>query len=438
FKGARPSIGSAPSSVTYGQVFFVGTPNAAAITGVNWVRSTSVTHATNMDQRMNRLSFSQGSGGLNVTAPSSSALCPPGPYMLFLLFSNGVPSTASVIRISSGGGSPPAAPSGLAATAVSGTQINLAWNDNSANEDGFKVERSTDGVNFTQIATLGIDAQSYSSRGLSLSTLYHHRVRAYNASGDSAYSNTASATTLASGGTGVGLRGEYHDNIDFTLLRLTRTDPTLDFDWGTGSPDPSIGADTYSVRWTGKVEPLYSQTYTFYTVTDDGVRLWVNDQLIIDKWIDQAPTEWSGAIALTALQQYDIRVEYYENGGGAVARLLWSSAGQAKEVVPQSQLYLPPAGSPPAAPSGLAAAAASKSQINLSWTDNSTNETSFKIERSRDNASFSQIAQVGANTTAYSDTGLRRNALYYYRVRASNASGDSAYSNTASARTLKN
>ncbi len=93
----------------------------------------------------------------------------------------------------------------------------------------------------------------------------------------------------------------------------------------------------------------------------------------------------------------------------------------------------PPA--PPAAPSGLAATAASKSQINLSWTDNAANETGFKIERSADNVTFTQIGTTGANATSYADTGRAANTLYYYRVRAYNTAGNSAYSNTASART---
>ena len=71
------------------------------------------------------------------------------------------------------------------------------------------------------------------------------------------------------------------------------------------------------------------------------MRLWVNGVLLIDKWIDEAPTEWSGAIALTAGQKYDVRMDYYENGGGAAAQLRWSSASQAKEIVPQTQLYRP-------------------------------------------------------------------------------------------------
>jgi subtilisin family serine protease len=92
---------------------------------------------------------------------------------------------------------PPAAPTGLVATAASATQINLSWADNSTDETGFKVERSTDGVSFTQAGTTAAGVRIYSATGLAASTTYTFRVRAYNANGDSAYSNAASATTQA-------------------------------------------------------------------------------------------------------------------------------------------------------------------------------------------------------------------------------------------------
>lgn len=91
----------------------------------------------------------------------------------------------------------------------------------------------------------------------------------------------------------------------------------------------------------------------------------------------------------------------------------------------------------PAAPSGLIASALSKSQIKLAWTDNSSNETGFKIERSRNGTSFSQIALVGAGVTTYTDSGLARATTYSYRVRATNAAGNSGYSNTAKTTTLR-
>ncbi|MBH8566304.1 hypothetical protein I8748_29815, partial [Nostoc sp. CENA67] len=142
-------------------------------------------------------------------------------------------------------------------------------------------------------------------------------------------------------GIGTGLKGEYYDNIDFTNLKLTRTDSKVDFNWGSGSPNSSIGADTFSVRWTGQVQAQYSETYNFYTTTDDGVRLWVDGKQIINNFVNQAAKEISGTIALVAGQKYDIKLEYYENAGQAVAKLAWSSASTAKQIIPQSQLYLP-------------------------------------------------------------------------------------------------
>jgi len=79
----------------------------------------------------------------------------------------------------------------------------------------------------------------------------------------------------------------------------------------------------------------------------------------------------------------------------------------------------------------------SKTQIKLVWADLANNETGFKIERSTDGASFVQVGTVGANVTSFVSTGLQGNKVYYYRVRASNSDGDSAYSNTATAKTLK-
>ena len=149
--------------------------------------------------------------------------------------------------------------------------------------------------------------------------------------------------TPSSEGAGQGLTADYYDNANFTSYKLTRTDASVNFDWGTGSPAPSVGAEEFSVRWSGTVVPRYSETYAFHTTTDDGVRLWVDGQLIIDKWMDQGPTEWgSTPITLAAGRQYSIRMEFYDHSGGASAKLSWSSQSQLKEIVPQSQLY--PAG----------------------------------------------------------------------------------------------
>jgi len=86
------------------------------------------------------------------------------------------------------------------------------------------------------------------------------------------------------------------------------------------------------------VKPQYTETYTFFTRTDDGVRLWVNNQLLIDHWNDQGTTEYSGVMPLTAGNQYPIRMEFFEDGGAAESHLLWQSASQPKQVIPPTAL----------------------------------------------------------------------------------------------------
>ncbi len=144
--------------------------------------------------------------------------------------------------------------------------------------------------------------------------------------------------TAASGGT-QGLSAIYFNNSNLTGTSFSRVDPTVDFVWGAASPAPGIGADTFSVRWTGQVQPQFSQTYTFYTVSNDGVRLWVNGVRVVNNWTNHGTTENSGTIALTAGQKYDIRMEFYEDTGNATARLLWSSPSTTKAVVPNTRLF---------------------------------------------------------------------------------------------------
>ena len=431
FNGARPTISSAPTAVSYGQTFFVGSAEATSITRVTWTMLGALTHAQNWDQRINVLSFAQASGGLDITAPSSVNLCPPGHYLLWILNGSGVPSIARVVRISDFG-SPPAAPTGLTAAGGIG-KVNLSWNA-SPTATSYNVKRSTtSGGPYTTIAG-NVTGTSYTDTTVTGGTTYYYVVSAVNPQGESPNSNQASAAPVAPG-TGTGLQGDYYDNMDFTVLRVTRTDPTVNFDWGTGSPDPSIGVDTFSVRWTGQIETPFSQTYTFYTVSDDGVRLWVNGQLIIDNWTDHAPTENSGSIALAGGQRHNIQMDFYENGGGALASLSWSSPSIAKEIIPQSQLY-PPTGTPtpPAPPSNLTANATGKRKINLSWTQStSSGITQNKVYRSTTSGGpYTLRATLGAVTT-YQDSGLTSGTTYYYVVTAANSSGESSFSNQASA-----
>ncbi|MGH7428415.1 MAG: galactose oxidase early set domain-containing protein, partial [Candidatus Methylomirabilaceae bacterium] len=100
FRGARPTVtGTTPDAVGYGQTLFVGTPDGASIAKVTLIRASSVTHAFDQGTRLVPLSFSQGAGGLSVALPASRATAPPGPYMLFLVNGNGVPSVGRIMRL---------------------------------------------------------------------------------------------------------------------------------------------------------------------------------------------------------------------------------------------------------------------------------------------------------------------------------------------------
>jgi hypothetical protein len=97
---------------------------------------------------------------------------------------------------------------------------------------------------------------------------------------------------------GTGLYGEYFDGTDFAVRKFFRTDAHVDFDWGTGAPPGTgLGADNFSVRWTGWVEAKASGVHSFVTNSDDGVRLWVNGALVIDNWTDHPKTRDAGEVA---------------------------------------------------------------------------------------------------------------------------------------------
>ena len=122
-----------------------------------------------------------------------------------------------------------------------------------------------------------------------------------------------------------GLRGEYFDNM--TLLGqpvLVRTDPVVNFDWEGGAPDPKLPADRFSVRWIGALVPSASGVYKLSVTTDDGVRVWVDGKQVVDSWFDRGASADFFTLKLEAGRRYDLRIEYYENGGSASASLGWN------------------------------------------------------------------------------------------------------------------
>jgi len=120
------------------------------------------------------------------------------------------------------------------------------------------------------------------------------------------------------------VRGEYFANRDLAgEPTLVRDDAAIDFNWGYGSPAPEIPRDDFSVRWTQQVSLATGGSYTFSATSDDGIRVKVDDALVIDRWRDQSPTTTTGSIDLAA-GAHTVVVEYYERGGTAVARVRWS------------------------------------------------------------------------------------------------------------------
>ena len=159
----------------------------------------------------------------------------------------------------------------------------------------------------------------------------------------------ALAAPVASSANGAsGLKGEYFANETLTgTPAAERVDATVDFAWEGAAPAAGVPSHEFSVRWSGVIKPRYTEQYTLHTRTDDGVRLWIDDKLVIDDWNRHAAKDNSARVALGAGKQHKIRMEFFEHQGRAEARLSWASASQAREIVPSERLAPAASGSTP-------------------------------------------------------------------------------------------
>lgn len=144
-------------------------------------------------------------------------------------------------------------------------------------------------------------------------------------------------------GTGGGLTGDYYNNINLSGLPVLSRVEQLNFSWGSGSPGTGVNANAFSVRWSGFVEAPATGTYQFQTVSDDGIRVWINGVLVISNWtVHGSTTDTSAGVNLVAGQRAQIVVEYFDNTGGAVARLRWRTPGTTTFTnVPRDRQYSP-------------------------------------------------------------------------------------------------
>ncbi|MFM8912285.1 MAG: fibronectin type III domain-containing protein, partial [Flammeovirgaceae bacterium] len=275
----------------------------------------------------------------------------------------------------------PEKPTGFSASNISAISIDLTWVDASDNETAFQIERSiTSGSGFALIATPVANSVSYTDTGLTENTTYYYRIRAINANGNSGYTSQIVATTL-SPAPPVGLAA-------------------------TASTPSSIG-----VNWTdaSNAETGFQIERSF--TSGSGFSLIATAVANASAYLDAT---------LTPNTTYFYRIRAVNATGNS------SYSAEVSATTPQSV---------PAAPSNLAAVSAPSYTVNLSWTDNSSNEIEFEIERSLTSGSgYTFIKSLPANSVAYSDPNLLSGTTYYYRVRAVNGGGYSAYTSEVSVR----
>jgi len=210
-------------------------------------------------------------------------------------------------------------------------------------DDYDTVSNATDGT------TTG--ATTYEPGPLEREKTYYWRVDEF----DGAVTHKGDVWRFKTAKAGGGIRGDYYTGTDFNTFVLTRTDPQIDFNWGDpGGPDPAVGDDDFSIRWMGEVEAGFTETYTFYPRTNDGVRLWVDGRLLVESWetVPLYPIEHSGTIDLVVGNTYTMVMEYFEGTGRAVAQLRWESPSTPKQLIPQAALALPVKANSPSPRSG--------------------------------------------------------------------------------------
>ena len=286
-----------------------------------------------------------------------------------------------------GGETVPLAPSAFSASAYSATQINLRWMDNSINEDGFRIERKmgTGGTD-ALVGTAGANSTSYQDTGLACETTYYYQVRSYNQAGDSNYSDAVSATTLT-----------CPQTIPDAPSNLTAT-VVFNFQINVSWQDNSSQEDGFKIERKTGAGGTYAQVGT----------------------VGANSTGYQDA-GLTCETDYYYRVRSYNAMG---------SSGYTGEVDAATGVC-------PAAPTNLQATTVSASRIDLAWSDNSSDESGFLVERKRGAGGvYRLIYTTTANATGWSNPGLngdQTGETYYYRVSAYYPGGNSAYSNEVTA-----
>jgi predicted esterase len=336
-----------------------------------------------------------------------------------------------------GGGTAPAKPTNLSATAVSFKQINLSWTDNSSNETGFEIWRSTSPYNnFSTVGTVNANVTTFSDSSLKHNTRYYYRVRAVGTYGESDFDRI-----------GQGVDYSYYEQSglmflpDFNALTPIRTGRVANFGLGL-----QLRQDEFQIKFSTIINIPVSGIYTFFLYSDDGSKLYIDGfdaaHLVVDNDGAHGATEKSGSRNLSA-GQHTIYVTYFEISGGQELGVKMSRPGFPKQAIPDSYLGIQNVNATtlapvtaPAYPDSLVANGISKTSIQVNWKDRATTETSYELYRSSgNNSDYYLYATLPANATSFADTGLFANAVFYYKVRAVNIGGASIYTNEDSSAT---
>ncbi len=237
--------------------------------------------------------------------------------------------------------------------------------------------------------------------------------------------NVWSFTTLAPGG---GIRGLYFGNRTLDGLPvINQIDPQINFNWAT--VPVGLTANNFSVRWVGELDVPFSETYTFYPTTDDGVRLWVNDVQLLDLWTNRrAATEAKASIELAGGRRYPIVMEFYSFDGTAIAELRWESPSIAKDLIPQAAFSPPLRASSPVPGNGA---------VNVPQTSMLTWNAGEKAEQhvvyfGDDADAVADATSGGSNqaaaVTTFDPGTLEWGKTYYWRVdEVNDAEADSPW-----------
>ncbi len=314
----RPVITAAPTSARYGTTMTVTTNSA--ITSFAMVRASSTTHTVNNDQRRLKLTFrATGTNTWAVDVPTNPGWALAGDWMLFAMNADGVPSVARTVRVLLDGAVQIAAINDQ----TSSTGTSIALQPTATVPAGLTATYSATGLppGLSIAPTTGLISGTPTVGGRFAVTVRASTAQAA-VTTDLVWQVVNPADLVP------GLTGEYFPNPSLTGTPVRRVTEGVNFDWGTASPGAGVPADNFSARWSGWLLPSVSGNHVLQTESDDGVRVWVNDVLVINNWtVHSATLNNSPSIALTAGVRTAVRMEYFDNGGGATARLRWAQPG---------------------------------------------------------------------------------------------------------------